>query len=177
MEEKIYDRQVRKESLAGRLIDEHQIERYIRIEEDYLYCTKNLHVDVNNKPPTFFPEDDFLLASVLNESTDSIWSVHKHDALLEHKLDEDLSEEEQNAAWASFKEAENLRKKLPKMVQNQIIKELLPTKLTICSKQSDGELTKLGKTTFVPLANETTCNESVVERRKERNIINDEGIY
>ena len=137
MEEKIYGRQVNKESLAGRLVDAHQIERYTSTEEESLYDTTTLWSSLEHRPQIAFPEDDKLLASILLEHDEKIWSLHKHDALLQHKVDEELSEEEIKLAWATFEREEELNRILPKALQNKVLKTLFPL-----TRSEDGKTDK-----------------------------------
>ena len=126
MEEQIYGRQVKKESLAGRIIDEHNIERHTDKEDDSLYDTSKLHLNVVDRPQLLFPEEDKVLASVVYEHGNIVWSLHKHDNLLEHKVDEDLSKDDIEKAWTTFKEEEELKKSLSKSIQTQILRKRLP---------------------------------------------------
>ena len=117
MEEKIYDRQVNKESLAARLFDEHQIERHFTSAElDQLYDVKDLNSETGNNTVSC-PTDDLLLASVIQEHKSHVWSLHKHDNLLQNKLEEQLSKEDQDRAWACFNQTKQLQKVLPKRIQ------------------------------------------------------------
>ena len=117
MEEKIYDRQLNKESLAARLFDEHQIERHFTSAElDQLYDVEALN-SVRENNTVSCPVEDQLLASVIQEHESHIWSLNKHDNLLQNKLEEQLSKEDQDKAWACFNEMKQLQKALPKRAQ------------------------------------------------------------
>lgn len=104
MEEKIYQRQVTKESLAQRVIDEHQLDRHFTSNElRELYSFEpdiwtGVQTDIPNIP------DDDLLKNLLIDQKEWIVKYHEHDSLLENKLDEGLSEEDRAAAWAEFEE-------------------------------------------------------------------------
>ena len=131
MEEKIYNRQVKKESLAGHLIDKQLFERNISKEDMELYDCTNLNQNLEEKPKmSFTPDEDKLLAAVLNNEVDRIWSVHKHDDLLQHQVDENLSEEEVQQAWQIFQQEEELKRLLPKKAQREMLDNLFakPTK-------------------------------------------------
>ncbi|CAF1332409.1 unnamed protein product, partial [Rotaria sordida] len=114
MEEKIYQRQVVKQSLSQRVIDDHQLDRHFTendIKELYKFTPEQLpelrsmtNTDFNYPIPK-----DHLLLDLLYEHNHWIHSYHSHDSLLENKLDEGLSEEERRRA---LEEYENL-KRLP----------------------------------------------------------------
>lgn len=78
MEEKIYNRKGEKESLAGHLIDEQLFERCIRKENLMLYDFTNLNQELKERPNmSFFTLDEHkLLAELINEESENIWSVH-----------------------------------------------------------------------------------------------------
>uniref|UniRef100_A0A3Q2SQ53 DNA helicase n=1 Tax=Fundulus heteroclitus TaxID=8078 RepID=A0A3Q2SQ53_FUNHE len=111
MEEKIYDRQVTKQSLSNRVIDHQQIERHFTLFElTELYTFEpDLLDDPNSKkskrPTPILPKDS-ILAQLLQICKDWIVSYHEHESLLDHKQDEELSEAERKAAWAEY-EAES----------------------------------------------------------------------
>lgn len=131
MEEKIYDRQVTKQSLSFRVVDQQQIERHFTLNElTELYTFEpDLLDDPNSKKskrPTpilpkvalkpwsrplrsftvlnngLIPPQDSILAQLLQTCKDQIVSYHEHESLLDHKEEEELSEAERRAAWAEF---------------------------------------------------------------------------
>jgi len=108
MEEKIYDRQVTKQSLSARVVDEQQIERHFTMNElSELYTYKdepNEHLKI--------PADK-LLAELIIKHKDAIGKIHEHDTLLEHQVNEEISEEERKAAWEEY---ENEKKGINTMV-------------------------------------------------------------
>jgi hypothetical protein len=114
MEEKIYQRQVVKQSLSQRVIDDHQLDRHFTendIKELYKFTPEQFpevrptsNTDFNYPIPK-----DHLLLDLLYEHNQWIHSYHSHDSLLENKLDEGLSEDERRRA---LEEYENL-KRLP----------------------------------------------------------------
>ena len=110
MEENIYNRQVKKESLAGHVVDEQLFPRCISKEDMALYDFTNLNQELKERPNIMFPDEDRLLAAVLSEESDKIWSVHKHDDLLQHQLDEHLSEAEVQHAWEIFQQEEEFER-------------------------------------------------------------------
>ncbi|XP_027886771.1 transcriptional regulator ATRX-like [Xiphophorus couchianus] len=117
MEEKIYDRQVTKQSLSYRVVDHQQVERHFTFHElTELYTFEpDLLDDPNSKkskrPTPILPKDS-ILAELLKICKDRIVSYHEHESLLDHKHEEELSEAERKAAWAEY-EAESNTVKLP----------------------------------------------------------------
>ncbi|XP_039632785.1 transcriptional regulator ATRX-like [Perca fluviatilis] len=111
MEEKIYDRQVTKQSLSYRVVDQQQIERHFTLFElTELYVFEpDLLGDPNSKKskrtPPVLPKDQ-VLAQLLQTCKDQIVSFHEHESLLDHKQEEELSEAERKDAWAEY-EAES----------------------------------------------------------------------
>ncbi|XP_059093491.1 transcriptional regulator ATRX-like isoform X2 [Tigriopus californicus] len=100
MEEKIYDRQVTKQSLSARVVDEHQIERHFSVNElATLYEFQDEPIE--SRPVPKVPKDR-LLAELLTKHDKLIWKYHDHDSLLENQVDENLTEEERKAAWEEF---------------------------------------------------------------------------
>ena len=97
MEEKIYDRQVTKQSLSARVVDEQQIERHFTMNELAELYTYN--DEKNETRPVPKVPKDLLLAELLKKHGSMIWSFHDHDSLLENQVDENLTEEERKAAW------------------------------------------------------------------------------
>merc|ERR550532_453823 len=105
MEEKVYNRQVTKESLSLRVIDENQIDRHFNrdeLEELYkfepvLYSKKK----PKSTPVCNIPKDE-VLAEILMNRKEFLYKYHEHDSLLEHKEDENLNEEDKIAAWKEY---------------------------------------------------------------------------
>ncbi|KAM9728822.1 transcriptional regulator ATRX-like [Menidia menidia] len=112
MEEKIYDRQVTKQSLSYRVVDQQQVERHFTlIELTELYAFEpDLLDDPNSKKskrcPPLLPKDS-ILACLLETCKDHIVSYHEHESLLDHKEEEELSEAERKAAWAEYEAESN----------------------------------------------------------------------
>uniref|UniRef100_A0A3B4UQ36 DNA helicase n=1 Tax=Seriola dumerili TaxID=41447 RepID=A0A3B4UQ36_SERDU len=107
MEEKIYDRQVTKQSLSYRVVDQQQIERHFtlfELTELYIFEPDLLN-DPNSKkskrPSSVSPKDK-VLAQLLQTCKDQIVSYHEHESLLDHKQEEELSEAERKDAWAEY---------------------------------------------------------------------------
>eukprot|EP00096_Caligus_rogercresseyi_P013772 TRINITY_DN6376_c0_g1_i1.p1 TRINITY_DN6376_c0_g1~~TRINITY_DN6376_c0_g1_i1.p1 ORF type:complete len:666 (+),score=148.68 TRINITY_DN6376_c0_g1_i1:494-2491(+) len=100
MEEKIYDRQVTKQSLSARVVDEQQIERHFSVNElSELY--KYNDQEQSERPVPKVPGDE-VLAEILAKYPEKIWKFHDHDSLLENKVDENLTEAERKAAWEEY---------------------------------------------------------------------------
>ncbi|XP_033949364.1 transcriptional regulator ATRX isoform X2 [Pseudochaenichthys georgianus] len=107
MEDKIYDRQVTKQSLSFRVVDQQQIERHFttnELTELYIFDPDMLEESSEKKSKRatpLLPKDPFL-AEMLQNNKDQIMCYHEHDSLLEHKGEEALSEEDRKAAWAEY---------------------------------------------------------------------------
>ncbi|XP_028314804.1 transcriptional regulator ATRX [Gouania willdenowi] len=107
MEEKIYDRQVTKQSLSYRVVDQQQIERHFTMNElAELYTFEPDMLDdpsgkKSKKATPMLPKDP-ILAELLQINKDQIVCYHEHDSLLDHKEEEALSEEDRKAAWAEY---------------------------------------------------------------------------
>uniref|UniRef100_A0A8K9XTQ7 DNA helicase n=1 Tax=Oncorhynchus mykiss TaxID=8022 RepID=A0A8K9XTQ7_ONCMY len=120
MEEKIYDRQVAKQSLSFRVVDQQQIERHFTMNElTELYAFEPDLLDdptgkKSKRTTPMLPKDPFL-AELLHSNKEQIVGYHEHDSLLDHKEEEALSEEDRKAAWAEY-EAE-------KKVQSELINQ------------------------------------------------------
>ncbi|CAH8563506.1 unnamed protein product [Schistosoma intercalatum] len=111
MEEKIYDRQVTKQSLSLRVIDELQIGRHFSdsdLQELFTFEPDIWNPNGNDKRPTPILPKDRLLADMLTEYPHLIVTYHNHDSLLEHREDEGLTESERQEAWREFEEEKRL---------------------------------------------------------------------
>ncbi|KAM9325604.1 transcriptional regulator ATRX [Gastrophryne carolinensis] len=108
MEEKIYDRQVTKQSLSFRVVDQQQIERHFTMNElTELYAFEPDMLDDTSsekkkKRETPKLPKDTVLAELLQISKENIVTYHEHDSLLDHKEEEELTEEERKSAWAEY---------------------------------------------------------------------------
>uniref|UniRef100_A0A336K786 CSON004121 protein n=1 Tax=Culicoides sonorensis TaxID=179676 RepID=A0A336K786_CULSO len=100
MEEKIYERQVTKEAISKRVIDEQQIDRHYK-EKDIMQL---YNFDLEPEPPSETPllPKDRLFADILSEYPHLIYRYHEHDSLLENKEEETLDEAERKAAWEEY---------------------------------------------------------------------------
>ncbi|XP_043830091.1 transcriptional regulator ATRX-like [Dromiciops gliroides] len=116
MEDKIYERQVTKQSLSFRVIDQQQVERHFTMNELIeLYTFEpdlldDPDLEKKKKRDTPMLPKDTVLAELLQIHKEYIVGYHEHDSLLDHKEEEELTEEERKAAWAEY-EAE--KKELP----------------------------------------------------------------
>ncbi|KAL3879997.1 hypothetical protein ACJMK2_032269 [Sinanodonta woodiana] len=107
MEEKIYERQVTKQSLSLRVIDENQIERHFSasdLQELYTFTPDRLDDPNRKEKPTPKLPKDVLLAELLQSHKDWIVGYHDHDSLLENIEEDKLTEEERKAAWEEYEE-------------------------------------------------------------------------
>ncbi|KAL7287819.1 hypothetical protein TKK_0018194 [Trichogramma kaykai] len=99
MEEKIYNRQVTKLSLACRVVDEQQIERhYSNNDLAELYQFESYE----GQSKTLALPKDRLLAEIFLKYKDLVYTYHEHDSLLENKEEEELDEEERKQAWLEY---------------------------------------------------------------------------
>ncbi|XP_059407059.1 transcriptional regulator ATRX-like isoform X3 [Carassius carassius] len=100
MEQNIYERQVAKQSLSSRVLDQQQIQRHFTHSQlNELYCFQpNLQPSKHTERPV-----DDLLAQMLQSCGQLIVSYHEHNSLLDHREEEELSEEERRAAWDEYR--------------------------------------------------------------------------
>lgn len=118
MEEKIYERQVTKQSLSLRVVDEQQISRYFT-EEDLRSLYKfepDIYDSEAVRETPILPKDRFL-AELIQELPQFIHAYHEHDSLLQNKADEELTEAERQDAWKEFEE-EKVRGSRPYPMMN-----------------------------------------------------------
>lgn len=100
IEEVTYQRSVTKLSIAGRVIDEHQITRHYKSTE--LQEMLRFNLDLEEARPIPKPPTDKLLAKLLLDMENEIFKYHEHQALLENRPDEELNEEEMKLAWDEY---------------------------------------------------------------------------
>ncbi|XP_062845195.1 transcriptional regulator ATRX-like isoform X2 [Trichomycterus rosablanca] len=106
MEQKIYERQVAKQSLSSRVVDQQQIQRHFthsQLSELY-HFQPDAHAKVHTAQPA-----DRVLALLLQHCGRSIVSFHEHDSLLDHREEEELSVEERKAAWDEYRAEETVQ--------------------------------------------------------------------
>lgn len=97
----MYDRQVAKQSMSNRVVDEQQVHRH--------FSSNDLNELYNFTPPTK-QEDrpipalpkDVLFAEILKQFSAWIEKYHEHDSLLENVIEEGLNEEERKLAWEDY---------------------------------------------------------------------------
>ncbi|KAI4469005.1 rad54-like [Holotrichia oblita] len=99
MEMKIYERQVTKQAISKRVIDEQQIDRHYN-QSDLAELYKFDPVPDEERSIPLVPKD--VLLGELLQADKKIYSYHEHQSLLENKVDEVLDEEERKAAWEEF---------------------------------------------------------------------------
>jgi transcriptional regulator ATRX len=103
MEEKIYQRQVIKQSLSQRVLDEHQLDRHFTSQElRELYAFEPDIYNENEPPSVHAMPDDGLLKELIYHCGRWLLRFHEHETLLENRLDEELSAEERQAAWNEY---------------------------------------------------------------------------
>lgn len=99
MEERIYKRQVTKESMARRVTEEAQIQRHFTYSEVYKMYEFNPNIsDVNsdsNQTRLALPKDR-LLADVFLTNGDLIVNYIQHDSLFDEVIEEKLTNEVKN---------------------------------------------------------------------------------
>lgn len=117
MEEKIYERQVTKQAISKRVIDEQQIDRHYNqndLQELYRF---DLEPDDERILP-ILPKDR-LFANMLKKYEDLVHKYHEHDTLLENKEEETLDEDERKQAWEEFEAEKNRPQFVPQYVPQQ----------------------------------------------------------
>ncbi|XP_058825993.1 transcriptional regulator ATRX homolog isoform X2 [Topomyia yanbarensis] len=106
MEEKIYERQVTKQAISKRVIDEQQIDRHYK-ENDLQELYRYDNIDPQEPRPMPNLPKDRLFAELLKKFDTLLYKYHEHDSLLENKEEETLNEEERKAAWEEFEQEKN----------------------------------------------------------------------
>ena len=119
MEWKIYERQVQKQSLSKRVIDEqHVVRNYTRaqLEEMYRFEESPDLVAIPELP------NDNVLADLLlmHDYERSIISYHEHDSLLAQHPEEELDDDEKLEAWAEYTR-EKIIKPESESISNQLM--------------------------------------------------------
>jgi len=106
MEEKIYERQISKLSMAFRVVDEHQIDRHFNArDQEILY---EFEPKFETKTTLNLPKDR-LMAELILKHKAIVIDILEHDSLLQNNEAEELNESDRNAAWEDYqKEKEGL---------------------------------------------------------------------
>ncbi|KAJ8939699.1 hypothetical protein NQ314_011041 [Rhamnusium bicolor] len=107
MEMKIYERQVTKQAISKRVIDEQQIDRHYN--QNDLQELYRCDLEPTERPIPLVPKD-VLLGEMLQKYEKTIFKYHLHQSLLENKEAEGLNEEERKDAWEEFENEKVLRK-------------------------------------------------------------------
>ncbi|XP_044263251.1 transcriptional regulator ATRX homolog isoform X2 [Tribolium madens] len=180
MEMKIYERQVTKQAISKRVIDEQQIDRHYNqndLAELYKFDPKP-----GERPIPLVPKD-VLLGELLQKFEDRIYKYHEHQTLLENKEAEGLNEEERKAAWEEFENekkqrhnylgnsylraanvqvalANLLRKENPSLNETQI-KEMLP----ILQSQMQEQVTRGDLTLYKRVQHELQMVQAIQNQR------------
>lgn len=100
MEEKVYERQVAKQSLSSRVVDEQQVHRHFSsndLNELYTFTPPSQ----GERATPALPKDR-LMAELLTLHSEWIEKYHEHDSLLENVVEEELNEEERQLAWEDY---------------------------------------------------------------------------
>lgn len=99
MEEKIYARNILKESTSCRVLDDSNMERHFT-HEDVRDLYNFTPYDESKKKMPCVPEDK-MMAELILRHPDLIVDVHEHQQLLQN-LEDDLSEEDRRTAWEEY---------------------------------------------------------------------------
>lgn len=67
----------------------------------HLFYDRLTRPDYTNRPTPILPQDS-ILARLLRSFPDLVFKYHEHDSLLENKMEQELSEQEKNEAWAAY---------------------------------------------------------------------------
>ncbi|XP_066138555.1 transcriptional regulator ATRX-like isoform X2 [Euwallacea fornicatus] len=99
MEEKMYQRVVTKLAIAHRVVDKHQITRHYSSADIQEFYSVRPTAD-EERPVPNVPEDR-ILAKII-QTHKHLFRWHEHQALLANRPEEDLDEQQKNAAWEEF---------------------------------------------------------------------------
>uniref|UniRef100_A0A914GQI3 Transcriptional regulator ATRX n=1 Tax=Globodera rostochiensis TaxID=31243 RepID=A0A914GQI3_GLORO len=116
MEERIYNRQVTKESTARRVTEAAQIQRHYKVEDlelMYRFEPEPLGDEANSQRPNLDPPKDRLLGDIILSGSKAITSYHTHDLLLTSIEEEQLTSEERDEAWKEYENETQPRQQIP----------------------------------------------------------------
>ncbi|XP_059486869.1 transcriptional regulator ATRX homolog isoform X2 [Neocloeon triangulifer] len=138
MEEKIYDRQVTKLALSGRVVDKQTIDRhYTQADLEELYSFEPYEEQIMPS----FPKDR-LLAEMYKKHKELIQAYFEHDSLLEDRPEEKLTEEEMQAAWEEFEREKDIaaqRKECNNFNNDQLLQEQRLAAMQQIANQRDNQ--------------------------------------
>lgn len=103
----MYNRQILKQSLANRVVDQQTINRHVNRTDENANIRSSLHPDLElnsapSLPPMFLIPKDTLLGNLLLPYRHLIVAYTLHDSLLEDHPEEALTEAEQTEAWDAY---------------------------------------------------------------------------
>lgn len=96
----MYERQVAKQSLSSRVVDEQQVHRHFSsndLNELYTFTPPS----TGERETPVLPKDR-MMAELLTKCSEWIEKYHEHDSLLENVAEEQLNEEERQLAWEDY---------------------------------------------------------------------------
>ncbi|XP_050296644.1 transcriptional regulator ATRX-like isoform X2 [Anthonomus grandis grandis] len=105
VEEKIYQRGVTKLAVAHRVVDKHQITRHYNAADIQEFYAARPTIQ-KDRPMPNVPEDRVLANLVLKHQF--VYKWHEHQDLLANRPEEELDEQEKNAAWEEYNQKEVL---------------------------------------------------------------------
>ncbi|XP_076267003.1 uncharacterized protein LOC143200458 isoform X1 [Rhynchophorus ferrugineus] len=99
MEERRYKRQVTKLAVSHRVVDKYQVRRHYNMNDfQEMYSVRPSFGDIRPLPNV---PDDKILAKLVQKFS-FLYKWHEHQKLLANQPEEDLNEQEKNAAWEEF---------------------------------------------------------------------------
>ncbi|XP_053957323.1 transcriptional regulator ATRX-like isoform X1 [Anastrepha ludens] len=181
MEEKVYSRSVTKQAMSFRVVDEQQIDRHYSMAELTELYSLTLP-DYENRPMPDCPQDSILASLILNYPQ-LVYKYHEHDSLLENKVEQELSEQEKQDAWAAYERDQQLNSEIREMpnpddVQSNLSAPKFPSYLgsSLSAFNQMSALFNYGNyppsalSSYLPylshLSNYSTSNQQYLEMRK-----------
>ncbi|VVC29861.1 Hypothetical protein CINCED_3A017329 [Cinara cedri] len=121
MEQKIYERQISKLSMAFRVVDEHQIDRHFNAkDQEELY---EFEPNTTEPKSTLNLPKDRLMAELILKHKDLVMDILEHDSLLQNNEAEELDESDRNAAWEDYQKEKAGLSRATESVVNQFTRE------------------------------------------------------